>query len=106
MTKAKTGWLLLGVFLLASYGVTQDTTWEKYMEAAMEAYQQGQYTEAEKQSLAALKEAEKFGPNDQRLAMTVLVIGPRCSDCRVHGCLVGAMDISVIGHVDKLVNSP
>ena len=31
MTKAKTGWLLLGILWLASFAVAQDTAWEKYM---------------------------------------------------------------------------
>ncbi len=34
MTKAKTAWLLLGILLLASFAVAQDTAWEKYMEPA------------------------------------------------------------------------
>ena len=55
MTKAKTGWLLLGILLLASFAVAQDTAWEKYMHAGVQAYQRGQYAEAEKQFLAALQ---------------------------------------------------
>ena len=37
----------------------------------MEAYQQGRYGEAEKRWLAALKEAEGFGPDDERLATSL-----------------------------------
>ena len=48
MTKAKTGWLLLGILCLASFAVVQDTAWEKLNGAGMEAYQQGRYAEAEK----------------------------------------------------------
>ena len=51
MTKAKTGWLLLGILWVASHAVAQGTTWEKYMKAGMEAYEQGKYAEAEKQLL-------------------------------------------------------
>ena len=47
MTKAKTGWLLLGILCLASYAVAQHNNWEKYNEAGMEAYEQGRYAEAE-----------------------------------------------------------
>ena len=38
------------------------------MDARAEAYLQGDYTEAEKQFAAALKEAEQFAPKDPRLA--------------------------------------
>ena len=42
MTKAKTGWLLLGVLCLASFAVAQDTALEKYTDAGIKAYRQGQ----------------------------------------------------------------
>ena len=41
----------------------------------MEAYQQGRYTEAEGQWKAALKEAEKFGEQDPRLATSLNNLG-------------------------------
>ena len=56
MTKAKTGWLLLGILCLASFAVAQDTAWEKYTGAGQEAYEEGQYAEAEKEWVSALKE--------------------------------------------------
>ena len=71
MTKAKTAWLLLGILLLASYGATQDTAWEKYTDAGIKAHQQGQHAEAQKQFAAALKEAEKFEEQDPRLATSL-----------------------------------
>ena len=40
-------------------------------DAGTEAYEQGNYTEAEKLFVAALKEAEKFGPQDPRLATSL-----------------------------------
>ena len=49
MTRAKTSWLLLGILCLASFAVADDTAWEKYMKAGMEAHRNGQYAEAEKQ---------------------------------------------------------
>ena len=67
MTKAKTGWLLLGILSLASFAVADDTAWAKYSEAGRKAYRSGQYAEAEKLLLVALKEAEKFGELDGRL---------------------------------------
>ena len=49
MTSTRTVWLLVGILCLASFAVAQDTAWEKYNEAGVEAYEQGRYTEAEKQ---------------------------------------------------------
>ncbi len=60
MTKAKTGWLLLGILFLGSFAVAQETAREKYHKAGIEAYQQGQYSEAEKQFPAMVKQAEQF----------------------------------------------
>ena len=71
MTKAKTGWLLVGVLCLASFAMAQETAWEKNMKASLQAYQRGQYGEAEKQARAAVQEAEKFGPQDLRLAASL-----------------------------------
>jgi len=41
------------------------------MKAATAAYQQANYGEVEKQLSAALQEAEKFGPEDPRLAASL-----------------------------------
>ncbi len=49
--------------------------WETYIQAGDNAYAQVDYAEAEKQWLAALKEAEKFGPQDPRLATTLNNLG-------------------------------
>ena len=51
--------------------MSKPTTWKKYMKAGVEAHQRGQYAKAEKQLLVALKEAEKFGEQDARLAMSL-----------------------------------
>ena len=69
MTKTKMIGLLVGVAGLALWLNTACTpvgTWEKYSEAGLAAYSEGNYTEAEKHWVAALKEAEKFGPDDPR----------------------------------------
>ena len=71
MTKAKTAWLLLGILCLASFAMAQDTAWQKYMKAGEEAYERGRYAEAEKLFLAALREAEKSGRQDPRLAASL-----------------------------------
>ncbi len=74
MTKHKTRWLLVGLVCLAlwpAHPSAQGSLWETYMDAATAAYQQGNYPEAEKELAAALKEAEGFGPQDPRLAMSL-----------------------------------
>ena len=50
---------------------TQETQWKKHMDAALEAHRQGHYGDAEKSMEAALKEAERFGPEDLRLGTTL-----------------------------------
>ena len=56
---------------LSSFAVAQDTAWEKSAKAGTKAYQQGRYAESEKLLLFALKEAEKFGEQDPRLATSL-----------------------------------
>ncbi len=74
MKRTKTRWLLAGVLSLLLWPActaAQKTLWEKDNAAGMEAYQQGRYGEAEKRWLAALEEAENFGPDDERLATSL-----------------------------------
>ena len=75
MKRNITGLLLAGVLCLALSSPTpyaQDTTkWEKSNAAGMKAYEEGRYAEAEKRWLAALEEAENFGPDDERLATSL-----------------------------------
>ncbi len=75
MKRTKTGLLLAGLLCLALSSpntYAQDNTkWEKSNVAGMEAYQEGRYAEAEKRWLAALEEAENFGPDDERLATSL-----------------------------------
>ena len=52
-------------------GQSAGSPWESYIQAGEAAYQQGNYAEAEKQFLAALQEAENFGPEDPRLATSL-----------------------------------
>ncbi len=71
MNLAKTCRLLVGVLCLTLWPVAasaQETRWETLMAEAVKAYQQADYAEAEKLFLASLKEAEKFGNHDMRLA--------------------------------------
>ena len=76
MTSTRTVWLLvLGVVCVSSSAVVQDTAWEKYNGAGMAAYAHGRHAEAEKHWKAALKEAEKFGERDPRLATSLNNLG-------------------------------
>ncbi len=61
--------------LFIGCGQSAGSAWERYNQAGMEAYQQGNYAEAEKQWLAALQEAENFGPEDPRLATSLFALG-------------------------------
>ena len=58
---------VLCVMRVSTHALTQDNLWETYIRAGIEAYQQGNYAEAEKQLLAALQKAEKFVPEAPRL---------------------------------------
>ncbi len=66
MKRTKTRWLLGGVLSLLLWPTCtaeQETSWGKSNAAGMEAFEQGRYGEAEKRWLAALEEAENFGPD-------------------------------------------
>ncbi len=74
MSLGTTRWLLGGVVCLTLWGAgctTQETRWDSIMADAVKAYQQADYAQAEKLLLAALKEAEKFGEQDPRLATSL-----------------------------------
>ena len=67
MTDYKTKRLLVGLVCLAlwpTHVLAQTGQWEGYMAAAVAAYQQGNYPEAERQLEAALEETEHFGTLD------------------------------------------
>ena len=73
MKQGKTRWLLVGFLSLALWttALAQETRWDSIMADAVKAYQQADYAEAEKLFRAALKEAAKFGEQDQRLATSL-----------------------------------
>ena len=72
MRLGTTRWLLVGLLCLGLWPMVaasdQETRWDSIMADAGKAYRQADYAEAEKLLLAALKEAEKFGDQDPRLA--------------------------------------
>ena len=72
MIKAR--WLLIvviSVVFVSTQASAQGTLWRKYMEDGTKAYQQRRYADAEKSFQSALKEAEGFGQEDLRLALTL-----------------------------------
>jgi tetratricopeptide (TPR) repeat protein len=74
MAATNTRWLLAGLGCLALWpapGLAQDSWWESYIAAGQEAYQRADYAEADNQFMAALKQAEGFGPQDPRLATSL-----------------------------------
>ena len=50
-------------------------SWKSYINAVVKAHDKGNYPEAEKHIAAAVKEAEGFGPQDPRLAASLLGLG-------------------------------
>ena len=74
----KTRWLHVGLVCLAlaavAYVFLQGGRWESYNAAGVDAYQRGDYADAEKQWSDGLKEAEEFGPEDPRLASSLNIL--------------------------------
>ena len=75
MRLGTTRWLLVGLLCLGLWPMVaasaQETRWDSIMADAAKAYQQADYAQAENLFLAALKEAEKFGEQDSRLATSL-----------------------------------
>ncbi len=63
--------LILGLILLQTQAVAQELSWEDRMRAGIEAYQRGDYKQAESHWRAGLDDAKKFGPIDPRLATSL-----------------------------------
>ncbi len=66
-------WLaaLLCLVLWPTHASAHDRAWQSYIDAAVEAYVEGDYAEAGRQFEAAVKRAEAFGPEDLRLATSL-----------------------------------
>jgi len=61
-------WCLTFVLLCFPAPVAGQTTWEEENKAGEKLFQEGKLADANRLFLAALQEAQKFGPNDLRLA--------------------------------------
>jgi tetratricopeptide (TPR) repeat protein len=72
--ETKTSQLLVCLVFLVLWPIAasaQGASWEKTIEAGVKAYLQGHYAEAERYLQDAVKEAERFGPQDRRLGMSL-----------------------------------
>src|SRR5689334_15087973 len=63
--------LLVSALCLVSCAVDHETLWRTYGDAGVEAYNKGDYTEAEKQLKASLKEAESLGVDNKYLILSL-----------------------------------
>ena len=76
-TLRRAGWLARACGVVAFFAgctalnVARPTPWETHIQASRQAYANGSYSDAESTLLLALGEAEAFGSNDLRLAVTV-----------------------------------
>lgn len=67
-------WMMAAVvciLLVSAHASAQDSLWQEHMAIGKKAVQEGLYADAERAYLAALKEAEGFGPQDPRFAQTL-----------------------------------
>src|SRR5689334_19060650 len=51
--------------------IAQESNWERHLRAGNALVLQGQFADAERSFVSAVREAEKFGPNDQRVAVAL-----------------------------------
>lgn len=64
-------WLLACVWCLIWWTTPAQASWEAYQQAGESAYTRGDYDEAERMFLAAVREARHFGPQDPRLDISL-----------------------------------
>ena len=72
-TKAACRWMA-GIVCLSLAGAAQAqdaNLWQQHAEAAKKAHQQGDEVQAEKLLQLSYQEAEKFGPDDPRFAVSM-----------------------------------
>src|SRR3989338_11022607 len=62
---------VLCVVWLSTQAFAQDALWKGYLDSGKKAFEEGDYAKAQQQFVAALREAENFGPGDSRLASTL-----------------------------------
>jgi len=71
LTKGASIALALCLFLPSRTTPAEESVWQKAIREAIHVREQGRYAEAEHAQLLALTEAEEFGPEDRRLALSL-----------------------------------
>ena len=66
--------LLAGALAVGSSACEEDLGWRGYSAAGLEAVARGDLTDAEELLSAAVADAESYGPNDFRLAITLNIL--------------------------------
>jgi tetratricopeptide (TPR) repeat protein len=67
--------LIATIFFFVPESQSQESAWNAHRRTGVAALMSGHYVEAEKLLSSAVKEAEKFGPKDDRLAMSLNDLG-------------------------------
>jgi len=70
----KISWMLVGILCLVLVLIqarTQEIQWRKHLAAGAKAHQEGRYSDAVNSFQVAAKDAEAFGPQDPRLAISL-----------------------------------
>ena len=70
--------LLILIFLFPAATSADEVSWQRNVQSGQLALQRGRHERAEKQFLAALKDAEELGKKDPRLAITLNLLGEAC----------------------------
>ena len=69
---------LIFIFLFPEVTSADEASWGRYIQSGQLALQRGRRDRAEKQFMAALKEAEAMGEQNPRLAITLNLLGEVC----------------------------
>ena len=67
---------------MTCFTLADEVSWQRNIQSGQMALQRGRHERAEKQFLAALKDAETMGKQNPRLAITLNLLGEAC---RVQG---------------------
>jgi tetratricopeptide (TPR) repeat protein len=71
LTKGASIGLALCLFLPNPTALAEESVWQKAIPEGKQLREQGRYAEAEQVHVLAVAEAEKFGPEDRRLALSL-----------------------------------
>lgn len=69
---------LILIFLFPEITFADEVSWQRNIQSGQMALQRGRHARAEKQFLAALKDAEALGKKNPRLAITLNLLAEAC----------------------------